>query len=119
MELLSDPLNGPLGSSPPPTTSLDLGELPTRPTSPSILPEAANTLPTTYFDFEISSDPFDLTAPFSTDTAEPHRLSRIPNRKRDPSSPLSYNQATPKEPRIDTTPQSARDLVLQARDLLI
>jgi hypothetical protein len=96
MESSSDPLNRPLGSSPPLTTSLDLGELPTRPTSPSILPEAVNTLPTTHFDFEISSDPFDLTAPFSTDTAEPHRLSRIPNRKRGPSSPCHMTGLLPK-----------------------
>ncbi|KAE8440280.1 hypothetical protein EG329_011054, partial [Mollisiaceae sp. DMI_Dod_QoI] len=117
-----EPLSDPFGSSPPPDVQIDspdLGELPNRPTEPTLpsnhLPRASNPFDSTQFDF--SSDPLAAQPPF------PNRASAAlaaQSRKRGPSSPV-HSPHTDKNPR--TSPDLGLDqssqLVLQARDLLV
>ena len=127
MDISSDPFLGALGSSPPTTDSMDLVDTITRAPSPTLPPIIDPTLPpTSTFTWEPSSDPLASLAPIPTNfskPAGPYRLSRNPTRKRGPSSsPLDTETHTHKEPRTEPQPnpnQAAKDLVLQARDLLV
>ena len=127
MESSSDPLNHPPGSSPPPTISSDLGELPIRSLSPSLPSLPAEPMGTTFINPQSIDISYSLqeTTPIPSNTATPHRLSRNLIRKRGPSSPThgpSFSEAhINKEARTIDLDQSnsARDLVLQARDLLV
>ena len=112
----------PLGSSPPTTDSLDLGELPTRPTGPNLPPEPTNNSNNSYtapFAVDLSSDPLQIATPFPSNFASSHRLSRNRIRKRGLSSPTPDSDPIDKEPRTSQNKPTARELVLQARDLLL
>ena len=119
----SDPIAGdPYRSSPPPPTitiSEELGELPL--SSPSPLPRLEyNPLNTgTYIQTEPSSDP--LMATLQNFSAPTLRLPNKETRKRG-HSPTDLSEQPSKEPRLGNIqqPQSlSKELVLQARDLLI
>ena len=119
MDLSSDPLHSPQASSPPDTSSIELGELPTRAPSPTLpirLPAASTTAA---FVVDISSDPLGGFTPFSSDSAGSDRLSRTPNRKR-PSPPRDDHAPQPKEPRTQPNqPTTAREAITLDRDLVV
>ena len=127
MESSSDPLNHSPGSNPPPTISSDLGELPTRSLSPSLPSLPAEPKGTTFINPQSIDISYSLqgTTFIPLNTIILHRLSRNLIRKRGPSSPThgpSFSEAyINKEAYIVDLSQSdsARDLILQARDLLI
>ncbi len=123
MDLSSDSPNDPPGSSPPTTDSQDLGELPNRAPSPTQSPLNLQNQPRTFnFGWELSSDPLGAQENSSSDSAAIHRLQ---SRKRGPSLANPFNRPT-KEPRTSTqqnspanSTNSAQDLILNARDLLV
>ena len=126
MDLSSDPLHGHMASSPPDTSSIELGELPNRapsPTLPTRLPTAPTIAP---FIVDLSSDPLGGSTPFSSDfsldlaASGSFDFSRIPNRKR-PCPPRDDHAPQPKEPRVlaNQTPTLAREAILLARDLVV
>ena len=88
----------PLGSSPPTTDSLDLGELPTRPTGPNLPPEPTDNSYTAPFTVDLSSDPLRIATPFPSNFTSSHRLSRNRIRKRGLSSPTPDLDPIDKEP---------------------
>ena len=128
MDLSSDPLSSPPGSSLPDIDLLDPGETPNNVSSPTL--PTSDARPTAAFTLDShSSDP--LTGnplfPATERSAATHRLSRIPNKKRGPSS-LAPKLALliDKTPCFDFTltpntssSSSAKDAILQARDLLV
>ena len=122
-ESSSDPLAGPFGSSPPPTTSIDMGELPNgestfinQNTIEYISPEQAAQI------YEAdSSDPLGM-ATLQNFSAPPLRLPNSGTRKRGPCHSDQSDQQPCKEPRIDNIQQPislSKELVYQARDLLV
>ena len=112
--------SNPFPSSPPSTQLLhdqmELGERPS-PTLP-VLNSSIPPLnpPVRALDPQTSSDPL-FNSPFSLDFADSHRH---PIRKRKAPTPLhSDQQHIDKEPRTQNTQSSAREAILQARDLLV
>ena len=123
MDLSSDPLHGYVASSPPDTSSIELGELPTRAPSPTLpirLPAAVTIAPCIV---DLSSDPLGGFTPFSSDSTAldtSGQFSRIPNRKRGLSSSRDTHAPQPKEPRTQPNqPTTAREAILLARDLVV
>jgi hypothetical protein len=124
MESSPDPSDQLLSSSSLPRTPIDQSEVGNKTSSP-ILPTFNHTALDTYstpfeFDWEPSSDPIaGSITPIQNNIASSHRLSRNPIRKRGPSVFLS--EPPTKEPRTTEPTQShdAKELVLQARDLLV
>lgn len=121
MDLSSDPLHSPPGSSPPNIESIDLGELPNSSPSPipHLQPQAA--APTVAFGVDLSSDPLGGFTPFSADLAASgalRHLSRTPNRKRPCTSHDDHVQhLEPHDPAQQ--PTTAREAILLARDLVV
>jgi hypothetical protein len=123
MDLSSDPLNDPLGSSPPTTDSLELEELPNCSPSPNQPPENQLATPQPFsFGWDLSSDPLGTMENLQPHSAPIHRLQ---SRKRGPSPTDALNRPT-KGPRTSTQQDSlanqtriAQDLILEARDLLV
>ena len=103
-ESSSDPLAGPFGSSPPPTTSIDIGEL------PNIEVSSNDQITTEYLTLEQaaqyeadSSDPLTI-ATLQNFSAPPLRLPNTATRKRGPC--LSDQSEQPsKEPRLGNMQQ--------------
>jgi hypothetical protein len=137
MEGSSDPFFDPPGSSPPPTDSQDLGELPTRPPTRTL---PSTTIPTTTkpfdFAFASSSDPLGATLQDPFGSAYAHRLQsrKRPQALLNPaflSQPPAFKGArttTLNSPHSPTTTQTelynstqseSQELVFKARDLLV
>ena len=115
-----EPLKGSLEPSSPPIVSSDLGVLPDSTPRPTLLPTSLRTFPRLFSPSpEPSNDPLITTQPLFPRTAGSHCLSRIPNRKRGLSS-LGFDYTyTNKEIRTSIEPKTAKELVLQAKDLLV
>jgi hypothetical protein len=124
MDLSSDSLPDLPSPSPLGNPSQSLESEPIRPSSPIRLPIPTSPSPRALpsYIFDLSSDPLGATTPFSN-TAGSHRPSRNPIRKRGLSASSTTNLHINKEPRTSNTSpsqtKSARELVLQARDLLV
>jgi hypothetical protein len=116
MDFSSDPLHDPMGSSPPDTTQIETEDTPNL---TSLLPQSTfhfTSLQTPINRDSSSPDPVQE-APFSLDYSAPTDRPTRRNRKRGPGSSPDHPS---KEPRIASQPaSSAREAVLQARDLII
>jgi hypothetical protein len=118
MEVFSDPFRDHLGSSPPPTTSQDLGELPNSPYTPTPRPTTQINLNSTPITLQFepipSSDPLGLQN-FHSATTHRHTQSR----KRGPSSQELRPQLNKDPPNTLFEPHQAQELIFQARDLIV
>lgn len=122
MDLSSDPLGDIPGSSPPTTSSLELGELPNSPPDPTQTSQSPPRAPLPFqFSWDLSSDPLGTSENFQPISATIHRPQ---SRKRGPSLANPPNRPT-KEARTTTqqnsptNPNQAQLLILEARDLLV
>src|ERR1035437_6046671 len=116
MDLSSGPLHDPVGSSPPDTTQIEIEDTPNQASLPPQSTFDFTSLQTPANRDSSSSDPIQE-APFSLDYSAPTDRSIRRNRKLGPGSSPDHPS---KEPRIASQPaSSAREAILQARDLIV
>ena len=116
MDLSSGPLHDPVGSSPPDTTQMEIEDTPNQASLPPQSTFDFTSLQTPANRDSSSSDPMQE-APFSLNYSAPTDCPIRRNRKRGPGSSPDHPS---KEPRIASQPaSSAREAILQARDLIV